>query len=105
MINLESFGLVATFFLAVGALWVALARFTIRPENSWPLVFYGCLLIWANSFENNIDPRILYGAVVCGMLLRFEFLNQKMILIVRFLELAGLIMIAWGLFHILLKAV
>ena len=105
MIDLGNFGLVATFFLAVGALWVALSRFNVRLENNWPLVFYFCLIAWAHSFADSFNPMHIYPAAVCGLLLRFEFMPERLVMLVRFIELALLILIAWDLFEILLRAV
>jgi hypothetical protein len=105
MIDLGNFGLVATFFLAVGALWVALSRFNVRIDNNWPLVFYFCLLMWAHTSGERFNPLVFYPAAVCGLVLRFEFMPERLVLLVRFIELALLILIAWDLFQILLSAV
>jgi hypothetical protein len=103
MVNLSNFGLIATFLLAVGALWVALSRFSVQTESNWPLVFYGGLTLWFFSYSVPLNPMVLYTAIVCGLLLRFEFLNQRLILLVRFIELILLMMIAWTLFQLLLS--
>lgn len=105
MIDLGNFGLVATFFLAVGALWVALSRFNMRPDSNWPLVFYFCLLAWAHSSGEYFNTLTFYSAAGCGLVLRFEFLPERLVLLVRFIELALLMLIAWDLFQLLLKAV
>jgi uncharacterized membrane protein YoaK (UPF0700 family) len=105
MIDLGNFGLVATFFLAVGALWVALSRFNVRVDNSWPLIFYFCLIAWANTYAERFNPITMYSSALCGLLLRFEFMPERMVMFIRFVELALLIVIAWDLFQILLSAV
>lgn len=105
MVYLSNFGLISTFFLAVGALWVALSRFSMRLDSNWPLVFYTCLVLWANTYESTLHPYLVYASVVCGLLLRFEFLNERLVLVIRFVELGALILVAWGLFQLLLQSV
>ena len=103
MIDLNNFGLVSTFFLAVGALWVALSRFSVSVDNTWPLVFYAGLVVWGNVHDGVLNPLVLYSGVVCGLMLRFEFLNERLIMVVRLLELALLMLVAWDLFGLLVK--
>lgn len=96
-------GLVATFSLLMGATWIAFMRFRMKPDSSWPLIFYLVLVIYSNQFGQAIPPFVLYLSVVCGLLLRFEFMNERLILFVKVIEVACLVMIAYRLLHILAR--
>jgi len=89
--------------LSAGSVWLAASRFRARLEANWPLIFYLGLVIYFNAYTNNIDPYVLYVSVVCGLLLRFEFLGRKLVLFVRFVELICLALIAFSLVTGLLK--
>lgn len=99
--DLGNTGLVATFSLLMGASWIAFMRFRMKPDSSWPLVFYLVLVIYSNTFGQVIAPMVLYVSVVCGLLLRFEFLNDRLILFVKVIEVTCLVVIAYTLLRVL----
>ena len=96
-------GLVATFALLMGATWIAFMRFRMKPDTSWPLVFYLVLVVYSNQGNRGIPPYVLYVSVVCGLLLRFEFLNTKLIAIVKIVEIICLSIIGYALLKLLVK--
>lgn len=96
-------GLVATFSLLMGATWIAFMRFRMKPDSSWPLIFYLVLVVYSNQFGRAIPPYVLYIAVVAGLLLRFEFMNERLILFVKVIEVTCLVVIAYHLLKILAR--
>ena len=96
-------GLIATFALLMGSTWIAFMRFRTKPDTSWPLVFYLVLVIYSNQFGQVIPPYVLYVSVVCGLLLRFEFLNERLIFFVKIIEVCCLVIIAYTLLKLLAK--
>jgi hypothetical protein len=99
--GLSNFALLTTFALAVGALWIALSRSRTRLDSNWPLLFYGAVLLHANSYPFVINAWLLYVTVVCGLLLRFEFMNTKVVSVVRVLEIGALMALSWQMFRVL----
>ncbi|MCL4795569.1 MAG: hypothetical protein KJZ84_13475 [Bryobacteraceae bacterium] len=101
--ELSNAGLLLTFALAVATVWLAINRFGLKLENNWPLVYYGLLVVFLHMYPLVLNPYVIYVAVVSGLLLRFEFLNDRIILFVRIVEMLCFAVIGWGLFQFLLK--
>ncbi len=101
--DLGNTSLIATFALLMGASWIAFMRFRMKPDSSWPLVFYLVLVVYSNQHSQAVPPAVLYVAVVCGLLLRFEFLNERVIFFVKMVEVTCLVVIAWSLLTVLSK--
>jgi len=97
--------LLATFGLALATVWMAIMRSRMRIDNSWPLFYYLGLTFYLNTVDLVLDPYVVYVAVVCALLLRFEFMNERVVLLVRFLELCAMGLIGWRLFSAVMKAV
>ncbi|MBI5283215.1 MAG: hypothetical protein HY858_16140 [Candidatus Solibacter usitatus] len=97
-------GLLFTFLLLMGTLWLALTRITMRLENNWPLVYDIGLVVYLNSFDLILNAYVVYVAVVCALLIRFEFLNDRIVFFVKVLEICALAHIGWCLLAALLKA-
>lgn len=90
-------GLLFSFLLLVGTAWLAIMRFRMRPDNSWPLTYYLCLVLFLNSYELVLNPYVVYVSVICALLLRFEFLNERLIFLVRIVEVSCLAFLGWQL--------
>lgn len=97
-------GLLATFTLLMGATWIGLSRFSMRLENSWPLLYYLALVMYLNSYELVLNPYVVYVAVVCALFVRFEFMNERVVFFIRVVEVAALAQIGYTLLMVLLKA-
>lgn len=97
-------GLLATFGLLMGATWIGLSRFSMRLENSWPLLFYLMLVLYLNSYDQVLNPYVVYVAVVCALFVRFEFMNERVVFFTRVIEVAALAHIGYRLLATLLKA-
>lgn len=96
--------LLATFGLTVSTVWLAIMRPRMRLDNSWPLFYYLGLVVYQNGLELVLNPYVVYVAVICALLLRFEFMNERVVFFVRILELGALAHIAWRLVSAMMKA-
>jgi hypothetical protein len=102
--DVGNIGLLLTFCLGLAAIWIAFSRFRMRLDNSWPLIFYLALVIYSNTYDRVLNPYLLYVAVICALLLRFEFMNERIVYFVRIVEVAALALIAWRLGSVLIRA-
>jgi hypothetical protein len=73
-----------------GALYVGMSRFRGKLESNVPLFFYLALVAYASANPFKVNPYVLYVSVVAGLLLRFEFMNQKVVWVVRLIEVVCL---------------
>jgi hypothetical protein len=99
--DLSNAGLLLTFALAVATVWLAVNRFSLKLENNWPLIYYGLLVLFSNMYPMALNPYLLYLAVLCGLMLRFEFLNDRIVFFFRIVEMVCFAVIGWRLFGIL----
>jgi hypothetical protein len=99
--DLSNVGLVLTFALAVATVWLAVNRFSLKLENSWPLVYYGLLVLFSNMYPTALNAYVLYISVICGLMLRFEFLNDRIVFFFRIVEMVCFGVIGWQLFGLL----
>ncbi|WP_321477652.1 hypothetical protein [uncultured Paludibaculum sp.] len=88
----------------MGATWIGINRFRMRLENTWPLLFYLGLVFYLNTYDRVLNPYVVYVAVVCALFVRFEFMNERVVFFVRFVEVAALVQIGYCLLMTLLKA-
>ncbi len=101
--NLEGIGLLLGFALAVATLWLGINRWSIKLDSNWPLIYYAMLVIFSNTFPNLLNPYVLYLAVICGLFLRFEFLNDRIVFFIRIIEIVCFFHIGYVLFRTLLR--
>ena len=101
---MNNVGLLLSFVLAVSTAWLAFARFQTKPDNNWPLVYYFFLVGFLNADELVLNPNVVYVAVVCALLLRFEFMNERVVFFVRLVEVASLMNIGYNLIGAVLKS-
>ena len=101
---MNNVGLLITFILTLGTAWLALARFSNRPGNNWPLLYYFALVAYLNTYDLVLTAPVVYVAVVCALLLRFEFMNARIVFFVRIVEVCALLHIGYSLFLVLQKA-
>ena len=96
-------GMLLGFALAVATLWLGINRWSIKLDSNWPLIYYALLVLFSNSFPSLLNPYVLYLAVICGLFLRFEFLNDRIIFFIRIIEIGCFIHIGYVLFSTLLQ--
>jgi hypothetical protein len=85
--------------IALGALavWLLITRFRSQLTINWPLLYYLGLVLFVNYNPTTLNHSVVYGGVVCGFLLRFEFMNARFTLLIRALEGLALAYIGYTL--------
>lgn len=66
---------VTTAVLFALAIWTMIVRFRSRPDTNWPLMYYGIVFMYTQSFPGRVSPLALYGAICTALLARFEFMS------------------------------
>ncbi len=97
-------GLVLLLVLVLATAWLVAVRFQVKPDNNWPLLYYFALVAYMNYYGLAINPYVVYVAVISALLLRFEFMNPRLILFVRMIEVVSLLVIGYALAVTLQKA-
>jgi hypothetical protein len=101
MVDLGNAGTIIDAALFAGSAYVGVSRFRGKLESNVPLFYYLALVAFGIANPLVINPYVLYVAVIAGLLLRFEFMNQKVISVVRLVESACLIFIGLRLAQVL----
>jgi hypothetical protein len=86
---------VVTLFLMAATVFIAVKRFTLRVDSNWPLVYYGVLAAYWRTFAYTLDNYWVLAGVLCGLLLRFEFLGGAAEKLIRAVELAVLVYVVF----------
>ncbi len=97
-------GLLFTFILTAATAWIGFSRFRMRLDNSWPLFYYLGLVIYLNTYDFVLNPYVVYVAVVCALLLRFEFMNERLVFFVRIIEVSALTHIGYRMISAMFAA-
>jgi hypothetical protein len=63
-----------------------------RYDSNIPLLFYSLAVMFTNGVDRQVHPAILYGGLAFCLLLRFEFMGQKISKAIAFLASAGLVL-------------
>ena len=95
--QLTNFNVISAVMLGA-SIWMVWGRFTLRPESNWPLVYYLLMVIYNNTYPSRLYPYVLFAAVVCALLLRFEFMGVRVVRIVQIVEFAMLAALMYRLF-------
>jgi hypothetical protein len=94
---------VITLFLMAATLVVMAKRLTAAADSNWPLAYYGLLLTYWRGYMYTLDNYWVIGGVLCGLLLRFEFLGGAIEKIIRALELLVFGYIVWSCGRLILQ--
>ena len=86
---------VVTLTLMAATLAIAAKRVTTSVDTNWPLAYYGALLTYWRWYAYTLDNYWVLGGLVCGLLLRFEFLNGAIQKIIRGVELMAFGYVGW----------
>jgi len=81
--------------LLLGALWLIVSRWRSRIDMNWPLVFYLALVAWHLAHPSKLNEYVVYVAVVLALFLRFEFMNERVAVVMKVLECGCLLVLAW----------
>ncbi len=94
------FGL-TTVLLGSITVYILMVRWRSRPDTNWPLFYYIGLFAYTKSFDMVIEPLVLYLAVVCGLLIRFEYLSGWILTFIKVVETLCLIYVIGRCIHAL----
>jgi hypothetical protein len=94
---------VVTLFLMAATLVVTAKRLTAAVDTNWPLAYYGLLLTYWRGYMYTLDNYWVIGGVLCGLLLRFEFLGGAMEKTIRALELLVFGYVVWSCVRLILQ--
>ena len=76
--------------------WMLTARYRGVLESNWPLFYYVGLVVYSLMFASFLDPAWVYAGVVCGLLLRFEFMGGIFLKLIRLIEFVVLLYILYA---------
>jgi len=94
---------VVTMFLIAATSMVAAKRLTAPPDTNWPLAYYGLLLAYWRGYAYTLDDYWVLGGLLCGLLLRFEFLSGAIEKVIRVLELLVFGYVIWRAVKLILR--
>ena len=94
---------VVTLFLMAATLAVTVKRLIAAVDTNWPLAYYGLLLTYWRGYMYTLDNYWVIGGVLCGLLLRFEFLGGAIEKIIRGLELLVFGYVVWSCVRLILQ--
>lgn len=78
---------VVTLMLMAATVLVAARRFSSQADSNWPLTYYGVLLAYWRGYAYTLDTYWVLGGVLCGLILRFEFIGGAVEKLIRTLEI------------------
>jgi hypothetical protein len=77
---------IVTLLLMAATLLVAAKRLSSAVDSNWPMVYYGVLMAYWRGYAYTLDNYWVLGGLLCGLLLRFEFLGGAAEKLIRALE-------------------
>jgi hypothetical protein len=94
---------IVTLLLMSATLLVAVKRFSASADTNWPLAYYGVLVAYWRGYSFTLDNYWVLGGLLCGLLLRFEFLGGAVEKLIRALELLVFAYVAWRCVKLILQ--
>ena len=86
---------VTTILMAALALYVMYTRLKNGLESNVPIFFYVFLIIYMRAVDGSVPLWLSLAGMCCALILRFEFMNEFFIKVVKFLEFAVLAVIIY----------
>ena len=86
---------VTTALMAAFALFVIYTRLKNWLESNVPLLYYLALIIYMNAVDGNVPMWLSLAGLFCALILRFEFMNEVFIRIVKLVEMVVLVVICY----------
>jgi hypothetical protein len=88
-LNSSPDGITALLVLACAG-FVVYTRTRNWLDSNFPLIFYFGLLMYSTTLEDKFPPFLVYAGLGLGFLIRFEFMSEHFIRVVKFCEYAVL---------------
>jgi hypothetical protein len=95
---------VTTALIVAFALFVVFIRLKNWIHSSIPIIFYIVLIAYMLKIEGSVPFWLMCTGLGLGLLLRFEFMNERFIRLVKFLELGVLGVIIYLTVQMILAA-
>jgi hypothetical protein len=86
---------VTTILMAILGLYVIFTRLKNYLESNVPIYYYVFLVIYMRAVEGSVPLWLSLAGLGCALILRFEFMNEVFIRIVKFIEFAILAVIIY----------
>ncbi|MGD0295781.1 MAG: hypothetical protein ABSE86_01615 [Bryobacteraceae bacterium] len=86
---------VTTILMAALALYVIYTRLKNWLESNVPIFYYVFLVIYMRAIEGSVPIWLSLAGMCCALILRFEFMNELFIKVVKFIEMAILAVIIY----------
>jgi hypothetical protein len=100
--QITSFNIV-TLFLMAATLLAAAKRVAAGLDTKWLLAYYLLLVSYWRGYAYTLDNYWVLGGLLCGMMLRFEFLGGAVEKLIRTLELVVFCYVVWRCIHLILQ--
>jgi hypothetical protein len=81
---------ITTLLLLVITIVVLIWRYRTKPDNNWPPFYYIALIAFTQKFDEVLNANYVGVAVICALLLRFEFMSGGFLRFVMYLETVAL---------------
>jgi hypothetical protein len=78
---------VVTLMLMAATVLVGARRFSARVDSNLPLAYYGALVGYWRAYAYTLDIYWVLGGLLCGLVLRFEFLGGAVEKLIRAFEI------------------
>jgi hypothetical protein len=95
-VRYSAFNITTAVLLAL-TVWLIIARFRIRTDSNWPLIYYGILVAYHQFYPGRLNPYVILTVVMTALLIRFEFLGGWIRYVLRALELGVLVYLIYTL--------
>ena len=86
---------VTTALMAAFALFVIYSRLKNWLESNIPLLYYLALIIYMQAVVGSVPMWLSLAGLLCALILRFEFMNEVFIRIVKLVEMVVLVIICY----------
>ncbi len=86
---------VTTVLMAAMALYVIYTRLKNWLESNVPILYYIFLVIYMKAVDGSVPIWLSLAGLCCALILRFEFMNEFFIRVVKFIEIAILAVIIY----------
>jgi hypothetical protein len=93
--------IVGTLTVVAVAFWLLVYRYTGRLDSNVPLLFHLMIGFHMLTWEDGLNPYLVYLGLVCALFLRFEFMSRGFVRFVQIIETIPLAYVIWrgvGLF-------
>ncbi len=100
-IRLTDVGVLAMAMMAI-TIWLMYLRPKMPAESNWPLLYFIALVVYQKTYLDTMNPYPIFAGIVCAAMIRFEFMNLRLVKYFRWIEFLMLSYVVWRLLGYLL---